>query len=137
MDQRRRFSAHVANGRDPHSAILEALQFARDFLPQSSLDERAQNRAAIIIEELVSNVLRHGGGRGDHSLWLSIEDGNGSLTLEIEDDGIAFDPSAPNVFDGPDPKTGGGIGLAIVRAWASDVTYARNGERNVLKLTIK
>lgn len=137
MDQRRRFSARVAKGRDPHSTILEALQFARDFLPHSSLDESGQNRAAIVIEELVSNILRHGGGRADHSLWLSIEDANGALAVEIEDDGIAFDPSAANPFDGPNPKTGGGIGLAIVRAWGTDITFARNGDRNLLKLTIK
>ncbi|WP_299193588.1 ATP-binding protein [uncultured Erythrobacter sp.] len=137
MDRRRRFSAFVASGRDPRSTILQALQFAREFLPESCLDERARVKAAIIIEELVSNSLRYGGQANDLSLWLSLDDTGDAVVLELEDDGAPFDPTCEDSFAGPNPETGGGIGLAIVRAWGEDLTYARRSDRNCLQLTIR
>lgn len=141
MGNPRRFSASVANGRDPQGAILEALEFARDVLPSSSLDERSRIKVAIIVEELVSNSLRHGAGTRDISLWLALDDVGGAIELELEDDGEPFDPtSAPRNgmrFNGPDPATGGGIGLAIVRAWGEDIAYTRSGGRNLLRMTIR
>jgi signal transduction histidine kinase len=137
MDHPRRFSAFVASGRDPRSTILEALEFARDFLPGSSLDERSRIKVAIIVEELVSNTLRHGAGDRDISLWLSLDDKGGAVGLEIEDDGEPFDPTSGLRFSGPDPTTGGGIGLAIVRAWGEDITYTRASGRNLLRMTIR
>lgn len=141
MDHPRRFSAFVASGRDPRGAILEALEFARDFLPSSSLDERSRIKVAIIVEELVSNSLRHGAGERDISLWLALEDRDGAVELELEDDGEPFDPtSGPDTamrFSGPDPVTGGGIGLAIVQAWGEDIAYTRSGGRNLLRMAIR
>ncbi|MEP3421798.1 MAG: ATP-binding protein [Erythrobacter sp.] len=136
MAHRRRFSAFVASDSDSHSTILEALQFARDFLRESCLDERARVKAAIIVEELVSNCLHHGDPNKDIALWLSLENSGDGVQLHIEDDGGRFDPTqAPEVV-GPDPKTGGGVGLAIVAAWASDITYARTNGCNALSMTI-
>ena len=137
MDHSRRFSAFVASGRDPRATIREALQFARDYLTQSCLDERAYVKAAIIVEELISNCLRHGGGDQDLSVSLVLTDIGDAIVLEIEDDGPAFDPTSGTDFSGPDPGTGGGIGLAIVRAWGEDIAYSYNGQRNILRLTIK
>ncbi|MHA7819550.1 MAG: ATP-binding protein [Erythrobacter sp.] len=141
MDHRRRFSAFVASGRDPRSTILEALEFSRDFLPSSSLDERSRIKVAIIVEELVSNSLRHGAGERDISLWLSLDDKGGAVKLEIEDDGEPFDPTSGRNngmrFPGPDPQTGGGIGLAIVHAWGEDIAYTRSGGRNLLRMMIR
>ena len=137
MDRKRRFSAFVARDRDPRSTIIEALQFVRDFLPGSSLDERARIKAVIIVEELVSNVLRHGGNGRDVSLTMVLDDVEDGVALDLEDDGAPFDPTSATEFDGPDPRTGGGIGLAIVRTWGEDISYTRAGERNVLRLTIR
>ena len=137
MDHRRRFSTFVPGGHDPHSAILEAIEFALDFLPQSSLGERSRIKAAIIVEELVSNVLRHGADGKDISLWLALEDQAGALALMIEDDGKPFDPTNTESFTGPDPLTGGGIGIAIVDAWGEDFSYSRRDERNVLRVTVR
>jgi signal transduction histidine kinase len=136
MDDRRRFSAFVAKGQDPRSAILQATQFAREFLVGRNLDARTEVKVAIIVEELVANVLRHGGTGRDLSLWLLLVEEEGAIRLELEDDGSPFDPLAMGRFSGPDPVTGGGIGLAFVRAWGEDIAYRRVGERNRLELRI-
>ncbi len=137
MAQKRRFSAFVAKGHDPHSTILDAFQFAQDFLGGSCLEERSCVKAAILVEELVSNCLRHGGAKRDLSLSLSLHEIHDTVVLNIKDDGPAFDPSGETNFVGPDPESGGKIGLAIVRAWGDEIAYSRNNGCNVLHLTIK
>lgn len=137
MDDRRRFSAFVPKGQEPRSAILQATEFAREFLIGRTLDARVEVKVIIIVEELVANVLRHGGAGRDVSVWLLLCEEAGSIRLELEDDGAPFDPASVSNFSGPDPRTGGGIGLAFVRAWGEDIAYARSGERNTLKLVVR
>lgn len=136
MDLRRRFSAFVAAGHDPRPSILEAIEFARDFLNQTGLDERTVIKVSIIVEELVSNALRHGGEDCDVSLWMSMSLNSDAVLIEVEDDGASFNLVKAPAFASPHPQTGGGIGIAIVRAWAQDMVYARRGNHNVLSLKI-
>ena len=136
MDQRRRFSAFVAKGRDPRPAILKANDFTRDFATDAELEKQVRVKLAIIVEELVSNSLRHGGANRDIALWFTLEEFGGGVALEFEDDGDSFDPADAPSFKNPNPNTGGGIGLAIVRAWGEDIAYARLGDHNVLALKV-
>ena len=137
MDRRRRFSAFVASGHDPRPTILHALEFSRDFLTGSCLDERARVKGVVIVEELASNLLRHG-GRGKHiALTLLMADKPDGVAVEIEDDGTAFDPLEQTPMTGIDPVSGGGVGLAIVRAWGEELNYTRRADRNRLTLMIR
>ena len=115
---------------------MEALQFARDFLPESCLEERACVKAAIIVEELISNCLHHGGRATDIAVWVSLTDTGNAVELVIEDNGAAFDPTQSPEIAGPNPQTGGGVGLAIVSAWGTDIHYQRKGDINTLRLMI-
>ena len=137
MEHRRRFSAFAAAGRDPRPTIVEALEFVRDFLSKTTFGDHTRSKVAIVVEEVISNSLRHGGENRDVSLSLALEEKAGAVELEIEDDAPPFDPSRTVDFSGPDPRTGGGIGLAIIRAWGEDITYARRDNRNILRLTLR
>ena len=59
------------------------------------------------------------------------------VRLTLEDDGVAFDPTADTDFAGPDRLTGGGVGLALVRTWADELAYARIDGRNRLELRLR
>lgn len=137
MDHRRRFSAFVARGQDPRPTIAEALAFVRSFLPHSPLDERAQIKLLIVVEELVANTLRHGGRNRDVSLWFALEQAGEAVAVELEDDAPPFDPVEAPEFTGPDMQTGGGVGLAIIRTWGEAITYTRHDDRNRVKLTVR
>lgn len=136
MEHRRRFSAFVAKDCNSAPVIRQSLQFARDFLADHDFQPRLQVKLAIVVEELVTNALHHGGKGRDLSLSLELSKRDGSIVLLMEDNGIAFNPLSVPPVKAPNPKTGGGIGLAIVQAWASDTSYKRDDVTNTLGLTL-
>lgn len=91
----------------------------------------------VVVEELVSNLMRHGGRERDIAMSVAIADIEDGISLAVEDDGAAFDPINDTQFDGVDPVTGGGIGLAIVRAWGKEIAYSRVADQNRLQLVIR
>lgn len=137
MEHRRRFSAFVAIGESPRPAIVEATEFARELLVHSGLSDKTKVKTLIIVEELVSNVLRHSDPARDVNLTLTLDTESDAITVEIDDDSVAFDASLEHAFAGPDPVEGGSVGLAIVRAWSENITYMRTDDRNRLTLTIR
>lgn len=136
MEHRSRFSAFAAKECNTAPVIRAAMRFARDFLAAYEVEPRLQVKLAIVVEELVTNALNH--GRKGHDLTLSLEllQEREAIRLVMEDNGIAFNPLVVPPVKAPDPETGGGIGLAIVHAWARDTHYARVGEINALALTL-
>lgn len=136
MGEGKRFSAHVRAGDDPGPVIVAALQVAEEFSREERLSERQDVRLMVVVEELVANVVRHGRAGCDLDLLLTLAVAHTGVLLELEDDGAAFDPTAAREFDGPDRLTGGGVGLAVVREWASEMTYVREGGRNRLRLIL-
>lgn len=100
-------------------------------------EPRLQVKLAILVEELVTNSIRHGGRSQDLALLLCLGEVGGAVVLEIEDNGPAFDPLSAPPITGPDPTTGGGIGLAIVHAWGEDAAYKRTASGNSLSLILR
>ncbi len=92
----------------------------------------------LVANEAVTNVISYGypGGRqGDIELRLAVADGR--VTLEIEDDGKAFNPleaDARHAPEGLDDAQVGGLGIHLIRMTMPDCEYRRDAERNVLSL---
>ena len=137
MGAGKRFSTQVSAGDDPAAASLAALAVAEDFASEAGLDARGGARLAVVVEELVSNAIRHGAADGAIDIDLSLTAGDGEIALALVDDGVAFDPTADRNFAGPDAETGGGVGLALVKAWANAFSYRRDGGRNVIELRLR
>jgi anti-sigma regulatory factor (Ser/Thr protein kinase) len=131
--------------------MAEQLRFERS-ARQSSLDlllERfeafcraqripapARREAHLVLDEIVSNIVRHGSRKGRPcrvSVTVAFE--QGVLTIQIVDTGAPFDPTRAPVpardrrlpADGP-----GGLGLHLVRALMDVVEYRRHRGRNHL-----
>lgn len=137
MDHRRRFSAFVTKDSKATPAIRHALQLAREFLSVHQFEARLQIKLAIIVEELVTNAFKHGGKDQDISLSLELTADSEIIRLTMKDTGKPFNPLAHPPVTRPDPKTGGGIGLAIVHAWGHDAYYSREGNENKLSLNLR
>lgn len=131
-----RFSATVQCRDDAGPAILGALEAAEGFAVRTKLPPIAAARLSVVVEELVSNALHHGAGERAAAIELALTAADGVVTLELADTCAAFDPTAERPFDGPDSESGGGVGLALIRAWARDWSYSREKGRNCIRLAL-
>jgi serine/threonine-protein kinase RsbW len=116
-------------------------QLASDFLARESLPEETVYATHLALEEILSNVIRHGyteAGRHEISVRLRLE--AGEVDLVVEDDGREFDPlSAPGVdLDVPlEQRRVGGLGIHLLRKMASEIRYRRVDGRNHLRVRIR
>lgn len=136
MGAGKRFSACVQAGDDPAGVSLAASIAVEEFVNDEALGERTSARLSVVVEELVSNAARHGLGHGPVAIALTLAAGQGCIAIVMEDDGIPFDPTHQREFAGPDTMTGGGVGLALVRAWSKSLRYTRESGRNRIALTL-
>ncbi len=127
----------VAKDDDPSDAIVAMIDQARDFAASADLDAQLIGRLSVIVEELVSNIVRH--GNYDHSVTieLALRRAGPALEISIRDDSAPFDPTQANDFAGPDPVSGGGVGLELVRRMASKYDYVRENDRNCVRLVLE
>ena len=110
-------------------AVIEDSRVAiAAFLEPFGIVDRTMNRVEVVLEELLSNLIRH--GHDVNSIMVTTGYRGGSIDLVVEDDGAEFDPLAK---PDPDPFTSladaplGGLGIALVRRLTCAARYDRVG----------
>jgi anti-sigma regulatory factor (Ser/Thr protein kinase) len=104
---------------------------------QHSIPEQTAQHVDLCIAEAVTNIMTHGfADEGTHEIALSLEQQGKDVVLQIEDDGVAFDPTAaePPPLATLDSTRIGGWGMRIVRRFSDEVRYRRIDGRNCLTL---
>ena len=116
------------------NAVSEGLAAARTFVAAERLGDGG-DVLAIIVEELLFNLIDHGDAPPGDRIALSLRRVAEGIRLVLESGGTPFDPREAQA-DRPVPDRGGGAGLALVRAWARiEASESVNG-RNRLRLLI-
>src|SRR5262245_36931756 len=95
----------------------------RTILDRHTLDPRTRYRCEWVLEEIVTNIIRHGyADHQQHQISVTVSVDGDRLTLHFEDDGVAFDPRQP-VPARPESvdSDSGGRGLSLVRAVSEHV----------------
>ncbi|WP_158289434.1 ATP-binding protein [Paenibacillus flagellatus] len=126
---------------------LKELDRLRSFLADSagaySLDDRTLYRLNLICDELVTNIVSYGYGEGEKGtrrIEVSLTGRPDGVEIRIADDGVPFDPlsrPAPDLSADVDERGIGGLGIHFAKTLTDAALYTREGERNVLRLTIK
>jgi anti-sigma regulatory factor (Ser/Thr protein kinase) len=119
----------------PRTVAL-ATAFARRFAERAGLAEETAHRLTLVVEELVANVVEHGGAPAAGRLVMRLEPAGQGARLSLSDAGIAFDPRAVEDV-GPNLDRGGGAGIALIRGWSEIESYSRRGGRNRLALRLR
>jgi serine/threonine-protein kinase RsbW len=118
------------------SAVAHAVAATRDFAQAIALAAGPSGRLAIIVEELVANLVDHTVLTPADRIELALVHEGGVVHLVLTDPAAPFDPRlAPMVADLPTER-GGGAGLALVRAFAESIDYQRRNGRNRLELRL-
>lgn len=94
----------------------------------------------LALEEAVTNVINYAFPPEEEHSFLVSADGEAerTLTLEIQDDGVAFDPlnEAPEVDItlGVEERPIGGLGIFLVKQIMDEVSYERVDGKNILTM---
>jgi serine/threonine-protein kinase RsbW len=126
------FSHTLAGGKAGLGALLDAVEMQ---LAQLGVPPGAVGPVMIAADEILSNVLEHGGAR---AVEIAVKARAGRVTVEIVDDGKAFDPmaaAAPDTGQDLEDRQIGGLGIHLVRKLMDDVAYERRDEQNRLRFS--
>ena len=116
--------------------VSHALDLLEGFLDGQAVDDDIRARLAIIVEELVANIVEHSGSPADQLISLAFERSGAEIMITLSDSGIAFDPCGHVPRGEPPPERGGGAWLALVQSWARSMSHSRANGRNTLTLVI-
>jgi anti-sigma regulatory factor (Ser/Thr protein kinase) len=98
----------------------------------------ARRRLLTSLDEVLSNVVRHGFGERAGTIDITLVRDGDVLSAAVADNAAEFNPltqPAPDVTAPLEARQPGGLGIALLRALAADVRYERRGTCNVLTLT--
>src|SRR5262245_25710985 len=119
------------------AALVRLRDEARDFLAGLGVDDAAVHAVDLVLEELVSNTLRHGGVDGARQLIeVALEVGPALVTLQLRDDARPFDPTLHPAPPRPASLAEapiGGLGLPMVRRSVRALRYRRDGRHNCIE----
>jgi anti-sigma regulatory factor (Ser/Thr protein kinase) len=117
------------------AGLAEATEALRGFLDSCTLNAARRYRLELAFDEVAGNIVRHGETVNRVDVQIAIDAQEASMTFV--DDGIPFDPRqhpprALSVMSGE----AGGLGLPLVRTFASRIDYERTDSHNRLTLAI-
>lgn len=116
-------------------AIVAAAGAAREFGKSQWLSDDELARLCVVVEELVANLYDHGGLTEKDEVLLDFAVDPDGIRVCIRDSGASFDPwRAPRKAGAPD--RGGNVGIDIVRAWASYISYLPSPQGNRLEFLL-
>lgn len=118
MDERRfefRFEGGESAPRLARHAVRERLD--------GWLDEESAYDIQVVVSEVVSNAVRHGGARGSDAVRVLLTLAPDRVRVEVEDPGPGFTPP-----ERPEPRpSGGGRGLVLLERMTSRWGVNRDG----------
>jgi anti-sigma regulatory factor (Ser/Thr protein kinase) len=92
------------------------------------------------VAEIAANVVEHGkGDQADAEIIVTLDPSDAGIDIEIADSGRPFDPTAfepAPVAHAIETAPIGGRGLRILRAFARDLSYRRDGNFNHVRMHI-
>ena len=116
--------------------------FLDEILEAADCSMKAQMQLDVAMDELFGNIARYAyaPGEGDATVRVSVDTDARVAEVTLIDSGIPFNPleaSQPDTAASAEDRPIGGLGIFLVRKTMDDVSYVRDGDRNVLTLRKK
>lgn len=131
------FSRTLTDGSAAFAPFLEAIEV---YLESQGIPQGATARLMVVFDDVISNILSHGGGEGGKPrVDVRIRINTGSVDVEICDNAIGFNPlelEAPDTGLSIDQRAVGGLGIHLVRELMDDLKYERTNGNNILQLRL-
>ena len=129
----------VKNDLSQLSLIVEKLEEISNYW---NLGDDVLFNINLAIEEIFTNIVFYAyDDKEEHEIVFRISRQNNRVIIDVEDDGKEFNPldnPEPEHIDKPlEEREIGGLGIHFVKTIMNDVRYKRDGNKNILTLTIK
>ena len=110
------------------------------FAQRCGWPELTTRELELALDEVVTNIISYAyEDEASHEIRVRVASAEGRIIVEVEDDGVPFDPvsSAPEpVIDGAmDARPIGGLGWHLVRSVVDELRYRREAGKNIVTLT--
>jgi anti-sigma regulatory factor (Ser/Thr protein kinase) len=121
---------------------LETLcQNLEHFGQSLGLSQRVLFEINLALEELVTNIISYGyEDDAEHWIKVAISHDEGMLIINLEDDGIPFDPlqaEEPDCQCPAEQRKVGNLGIFLTRQFVNEIGYERRGNKNSLTIRKK
>jgi len=111
--------------------VLQAVHAFEDFGRAHSVPQGTAWRFLLALDEILSNVIRHGAPVSAIELTFSIE--GETVAVEVVDRAAAFNPllvPPPDTTASLEARQPGGLGIALVRGLMDETHYERRNDEN-------
>lgn len=124
------------------NGVIDAARWIEDLSAAERFPDDLSFGIQLCVEELFTNAVRHGGGQWVEEaagsaapvrMSIGISRSNGVVTVVLEDDGKPFNVAAapPKAAAGSlEAAEPGGLGIKLVKEFASELTYDHVGGMN-------
>jgi len=123
------------------SEIERVHEIIKRLSQQQAWDTHLQFNLNLALEEVLANIISYGyDDTGEHDILIRFSIQAGELTMEIEDDGRAFNPldqPAPDLAKPLEERKPGGVGIFLIRKVIDQMEYRRENGKNILTLKKK
>jgi anti-sigma regulatory factor (Ser/Thr protein kinase) len=120
------------------AAIGEAADEIASFCANHGVPPPAIGHLNLSLDEAMTNTIAYGWPEGgEHEIALTLSVSGGAVVVEVADDGRAFDPlqvPPPDLDSDLESRPIGGLGVHFIKTLMDDVTYRREGGRNILTM---
>ena len=121
---------------------LDALcQNLEKFGQSMGLSKKCVFEANLALDELFTNIISYGfDDKNEHTISITIALQNDELVVNIEDDGIPFNPTnaeTPDLECTIEECRIGGLGIHLAKNLMNEVCYQRCKDKNILTLKKK
>jgi len=120
--------------------LTQLSQWINDLANQLQISAKGVFRVELILEEAVTNIINYAYvDDEEHTIRVTLLYSDQTLTVELRDDGIPFDPLQRPEVQLPktlEEATEGGLGIHLIRSYVDECNYQRDEDSNVLSLKI-
>jgi anti-sigma regulatory factor (Ser/Thr protein kinase) len=109
-----------------------------EFVGNAKLQKNITGKINMVFDELLSNIIQYGYQDSDeHEIKIMVNVIGSKMQIQIEDDGIAFNPfeaGAPDTNKPLDDRDIGGLGIHLTQSVMDECQYQRMGNENIVTL---